>query len=71
VAITLYYQVSHEQREIRVVYFRHARRRPLPRRWDGDPGPTDGSPDLGHVENHARPLDQLVLGVQTSGAGAR
>ena len=28
----LYYQVSHERREIRVVYFRHARRRPLSRR---------------------------------------
>lgn len=28
----LYYQVSHERRDIRVVYFRHARRRPLPHR---------------------------------------
>ena len=28
----LYYQVSHERRQIRVVYFRHARRHPLPRR---------------------------------------
>ena len=28
----LYYQVRHERREIRVVYFRHSRRRPLPRR---------------------------------------
>lgn len=27
----LYYQVRHERREIRVVYFRHSRRRPLPR----------------------------------------
>jgi plasmid stabilization system protein ParE len=28
----LYYQVSHQRREIRVVYFRHSRRRPLQRR---------------------------------------
>ena len=28
----LYYQVSHERGEVRAVYFRHARRRPLRRR---------------------------------------
>ena len=28
----LYYQVSHQRRQVRVVYFRHARRRPLPHR---------------------------------------